>query len=564
MIYLFFFFGVVFGLSLHEPQTIFSHNETTFTDSDFYEEVFRDDWDGYSLTKKRSVFHDILKKELSFLAATQTGLTLHPSIEEQLQTRYSGLLINNTYEHLIARPLIDLNVVKKNIENLLYKVEAHHILIGFSGSVQNTDAVISKTEAKVLADSLFFLLQKEPLDSIVSVFGQYAKDYSIDPSVEKNNGFLGWVPWGRTVMSFQEPLFKLETNVVSKPILTEYGYHLILKTNSAYSSHYYYNIKHYKDLAYKVAQNTLSFDVLKQNALKHDSLLFIEKDFLLYDKNIDSLYVFIKQKQQGQASGNKNMLLGWLRETQNFGLLFVVQNKGFGLKWFINKLEQTPASRIPPINNKNDLIVSIKSLLLQDLVLEKGFYNNIDTTVSFKRDLLNNYKNILYNEYVTSLLNSLPAPDTLEVLVLYNDGVFNKDYVKPLRVVFSEIRVFDEIVAAEIIQKIDFGLNFDSLLVEYGGSIKEPVSKGKNTPLSDVGFNLKVGELSDIVNNKNGSFSIIRVERFLQEEPFSLDLVYSQIERKIITKKQAEIKENLLDYLINLLGVNINYKVLGL
>lgn len=564
MMYIFFFFGLALGLPLYEPEIIFSLNETSFTDSDFYEEVFKDDWDGYSLTKKRSTFNDVLKKELSFLAAHQTGLTLDPLIDKQMQNRYEGLLINNTYEHLIARPLIDLSVVEKNIKNLLYKTEAHHILIGFVGSLQNTEATMSKKEAKALTDSLFILLQKEPLDSIVSVFGQYAKNYSIDPSVEKNSGFLGWVPWGRTVMSFQEPLFKLKTNVVSEPVLTEYGYHLILKTNKDYSSHYYYNDKHYYDLAYKVAQNTLSFDVLKTEALKHDSLLFIENNFILYEKNIDSLYAFIQKKQQGKASGNKNILLDWLDELQSFGLLFVVQNKGFGLKWFINKLEQTPASRIPPMNNKESLILSIKSLLLQDLVLEKGFKNKIDTTVSFQRDLLNNYKNILYNEYVTSLLNNLPAPDSLSVLTLYNEGVFNKDFIKPLRVVFSEIRVFDELVALKIIKNLDSGYNFDSLLVEYGGSIKEPVSSGKTTPLSDVAFSLKVGDLSNVINNKNGSFSIIKIERFLKEEPFSLDLVYSQIERKITTKKQSDIKENLLDYLIDFLGVDINYKVLGL
>ena len=66
-------------------------------------------------------------------------------------------------------------------------------------------------------------------ENIEDVFKKYAINYSIDPSVQNNFGFLGWVPWGRTVMSFQEPLFKLKNLVLSKPIHTEYGYHLILK-----------------------------------------------------------------------------------------------------------------------------------------------------------------------------------------------------------------------------------------------------------------------------------------------------------------------------------------------
>ena len=87
-------------------------------------------------------------------------------------------------------------------------------------------------------------------ENIEDVFKKYAINYSIDPSVQNNFGFLGWVPWGRTVvMSFQEPLFKLKNLVLSKPIHTEYGYHLILKKTSALSSHYYYSKENYTDLS---------------------------------------------------------------------------------------------------------------------------------------------------------------------------------------------------------------------------------------------------------------------------------------------------------------------------
>ena len=564
MIYLFFFLNWILAVTLHNPQTIFSFNEIIYTDSDFYEEVFKDDWDGYSVDKKHSLLKDVLKKELSFIVAQELGINLHPSVSAQLKNRYNGLLVNNTYEHLIARTLINTEVVQKNRNNLLNKAEAHHILIGFSGSVQNTEAVVSQEGAKALADSVYLLLQKEPSENFIDTFGDYAQNYSIDPSVEKNKGFLGWVPWGRTVMSFQEPLFNLELDKVSLPTLTEYGYHLILKTNEARSSYFYYNQSHYNDLAYKVAQNTLSFDILKASAAKHDSLLLESSGLVFYNQNIDSLFAFIQTKKKGQVSGNKNMLIGWLNELENFGVLFVAQNKGFGLKWFIEKLEKTSASRIPPLNNIDNLKLSIQSLLLQDLVLKEGFLNKIDTTVSFKRDLLINYKNILYSEYVSFLLNNIKKPDSLRVSDLYNIGVFNKEYVKPLRVVFSEVRVFSELVVKEIINKLDLGFDFDSLLVQYGGSIKEPVSSGTSTPLNMVAFNLKVGEFSDIVNNKNGSFSIIRIEKFLKEEPFNLSLVYAQIERKIISEEQGVINKNLLDSLIDFLNINVNYKVLGL
>jgi len=563
MKYLVFFIGFSFAVVLYEPKVIFSYNNKQYTDVDFFEQVFKDDWDGFDNHKKRSLYNDYLKRELSYLMAFNKGVHLIPSVKIKLDKTYNGLIINNTYEHLIARPMIDVEVVEKNIKNLLYKAEAYHLLVGFSGSVQNTESHLTQNEAKSLIDSVALLIGGAEGD-LVENFKSFAKTYSIDPSVEKNGGYLGWVPWGRTVMSFQEPLFLLDINVVSPPVLTEYGYHLVLKTDQTFSNHYFYNKKHYTDLAYKVAQNTLLFDSLKIAATKHDSLLLNASGFSFYDKNIDSLFVFLKEKQTTQVSGNKNLLVGWLGELGDFGVLFTANGRGFGVGWFIDKLEKTSSSRIPSLNKKENLVLSLESLFLQDLVLQEGFDNKIDTTTSFNRDILNSQKDILQNEYLSYLLNNIPKPDSIDVIKLYNSGVYNKEFVKPFRVVFSEIRVFDEGVAFSVLSRVNAGENFDSLLVEFGGSIKEPVSVGATSPIAEAAFGLSVGDFSNVINNKNGSFSVLRIERFLNEEPFELSLVYSQIERKIITQKQEDIKVSLLDSLIKNLDIEINYGALGL
>ena len=556
-------FSFCFCVSLYDPQTLFTYKNKNYTDVDFFEQIFKDDWDVFDQQKKLSLFEDYLKKELSVLASQKNGVDLIPSTQIKLQEKFNALLINNTYEHFVARPLIDVDVVEKNIDFLSLKAEAYHLLIGFEGSVQNTDATLSQAGAQALADSLYLLINNKKED-IVDVFSYYAETYSIDPSAKTNRGFLGWVPWGRTVMSFQEPLFNLNIGVVSQPVLTEYGYHLILKTKQDFSSHYYYNKRNYLDLAWKVAQNTLSFDMLKKTATEYDSLILKDSGFAFNETLVDSLFKYIDKQQAVGVSGNKNLLLSWLRDLKDFGVLFTENQKGFGVGWFVDKLEKTPASRIPPISSVENLKLSIRSLFLQDLVLAVGLENKIDTTTSFNKDFTNNRRALLYNEYVSFLLNSVPSPDSTDVIRMYNQGVFNKDFVKPFRVVFSEIRVFDEIVIDSVFNLIKNGAVFDSLLVGFGGSIKEPVSSGANTPLSQAAFSLDVGGLSGIINNNNGSFSIIKVERFLEEEPFSLDLVYSQIERKIISEKQEEIKSNLLNILLKDLDVKINYGVLGL
>lgn len=57
-------------------------------------------------------------------------------------------------------------------------------------------------------------------------FAEAAKKYSIDPSKD-NGGSLGTFPKGVMVPEFQEGLDKLSIGEISKPVKSQFGYHLI-------------------------------------------------------------------------------------------------------------------------------------------------------------------------------------------------------------------------------------------------------------------------------------------------------------------------------------------------
>ena len=136
----------------------------------------------------------------------------------------------------------------------------------------------------------------------------FAFEYSNDPSAKQNKGFIGWMPWGHAVFSFQDPVFNLKNNLLSEPLLTPFGYHLALKTNSSFSNYYYYTPKHYIDLAYKVSQNTLSFDTLKALSSNFDSLLIRDAKIIFNHPSVDSLVFFLEtKKQKEKLLGNKNI-----------------------------------------------------------------------------------------------------------------------------------------------------------------------------------------------------------------------------------------------------------------
>tara|TARA_B100002052_G_scaffold59336_1_gene52304 strand:+ start:1317 stop:2588 length:1272 start_codon:yes stop_codon:yes gene_type:complete len=58
-------------------------------------------------------------------------------------------------------------------------------------------------------------------------FGELASSFSMDPGSKKKGGDLGWVKRGSLLKNFEETVFTIKTNTISKPIETEVGYHVL-------------------------------------------------------------------------------------------------------------------------------------------------------------------------------------------------------------------------------------------------------------------------------------------------------------------------------------------------
>lgn len=78
------------------------------------------------------------------------------------------------------------------------------------------------TRAQQRADSLYRVLTGDSVD-----FAEVAREHSQDPGTAPQGGDLGWFSRGRMVKEFDRAAFSLPDGVVSPPVRTEYGYHLI-------------------------------------------------------------------------------------------------------------------------------------------------------------------------------------------------------------------------------------------------------------------------------------------------------------------------------------------------
>lgn len=103
---------------------------------------------------------------------------------------------------------------KDSIFQLPESVEASHILVMVNDDQTDVAALSKIKDIKAKIDG--------GLD-----FGEAALQYSEGPS-NTQNGYLGQFGKGQMVPEFEEVAFNLEVGVVSEPVLTQFGYHLIL------------------------------------------------------------------------------------------------------------------------------------------------------------------------------------------------------------------------------------------------------------------------------------------------------------------------------------------------
>jgi len=95
------------------------------------------------------------------------------------------------------------------------KIKASHILITLTPSEDDLRAKLS------LADSLYNLI------AAGADFGELAKQFSDDETSSGEGGELGWYGADDLLPGFKDALVGLEVNQVSKPVNSDFGYHIV-------------------------------------------------------------------------------------------------------------------------------------------------------------------------------------------------------------------------------------------------------------------------------------------------------------------------------------------------
>jgi len=133
--------------------------------------------------------------------------------DRMITERYQQQLLNSI---TIARSDVKdfYNTYKDSLPVLPLKAKLSHLLLPTTASDISKEKVFS-----------FLSNLKIEIENGLN-FEDAAKEYSIDPS-KNSGGELGWVKRGLLVKNFETVAFTLEPGVISEPVETQFGFHLI-------------------------------------------------------------------------------------------------------------------------------------------------------------------------------------------------------------------------------------------------------------------------------------------------------------------------------------------------
>ena len=200
-----------------ETKLLASVNGVNITEEEVNEAILSMGQRGQSLMNpqgRQMVLEQLINRKLLLASAKRDLLEFDPEFKKQLAVVKDELLT----KFAISRALEGVKVTDEEVKKFFDEnpaqfqsgetVTASHILVD---SEEKAKEIKAEIEAGTLS------------------FAEAAKAYSSCPSKE-NGGDLGSFGRGQMVKEFEDAAFSLELNIVSEPVATQFGYHLIKVT----------------------------------------------------------------------------------------------------------------------------------------------------------------------------------------------------------------------------------------------------------------------------------------------------------------------------------------------
>ena len=224
------------------------------TEEDVSEAIIAMGQRGQSLNNPQGramVLEQLINRKLLLAGARKELLEFDPEFKKQLNIMKEELLT----KFAISRAIENVKVTDEEAKKFYDENPAAFV----SGNTVTASHILVDSEEK--ANEI-----KADIDAGKITFADAAKQYSSCPSKE-NGGDLGAFAQGQMVKEFEDAAFSSEIGVVTAPVQTQFGWHLILVTDKSESS-----VMAFEDVSEQLKEQLLAEKQQKAYASKINQL----------------------------------------------------------------------------------------------------------------------------------------------------------------------------------------------------------------------------------------------------------------------------------------------------
>ncbi|KPK77464.1 MAG: hypothetical protein AMJ89_02370 [candidate division Zixibacteria bacterium SM23_73] len=500
------------------------------------------------LDRRRDALDKLIQDQVVILGAYKEGLDNEVKNDTAFQKQQDQILLRELYnKEILAKSEVSESELKEHYEKLKEEIHAWHILV----------------ETKAQADSIYQQL-KEGAD-----FGELAKERSIDPSAPNNAGDLGFFGWGRMVPEFQEEAFKLKDGEISRPVETNYGWHIIKLVER----------REVDQPPYEEAKEMIRSNLRRDKTQRRVREYFEElKKKVNFELNEEALDILMSKKTEIppdtlglRRMGDKLEIDRFTDEEKNM-TLFSYKGGQVTVEDFVGQFNNIPPMYRPRLNEKDKIGEAAFQIIVTDILLEIAHDQKLGNTKDFKE----NWQKSMELEMAKRMRSDVILKGvgiTDEEIQSYYDRHPDR-YEKPAEVHIKEILVKTEDEASDILKQLKKGADFEKLAEEktirtyvknQGGDLGS-FRRSRYPELFDAAFQMKKGELKGpikITDQQFGeNYAVIKLIEKKEAEKTPLEEIKDQVTSQARREKDNNIFNQWVDTQKARLSIEINEEVL--
>jgi len=500
------------------------------------------------LDRRRDALDKLIQDQVVILGAYKEGLDNEVKNDTAFQTQQDQILLRELYnKEILAKSEVSESELKRHYEKSKEEIHAWHILV----------------ETKAQADTIYQQL-KEGAD-----FGEMAKERSIDPSAPNNAGDLGFFGWGKMVPEFQEEAFKLKDGEISRPVKTNYGWHIIKLVER----------REVDQPPYEEAKEMIRSNLRRYKTQKRVREFFEElKKKVNFELNEEALDILMSKKTEIppdtmglRRMGDKLEIDKFTDEEKNM-TLFSYKGGQVTVEDFVGQFNNIPPMYRPKLNERDKIAEAAFQIVVTDILLEIAHDQKLESTKDFKESWQKSMElEMAKRMRSTVILKGVGITD--EEIQSYYDRHPDR-YEKPTEVHIKEILVKTEEEASDVLKQLKKGANFETLAEEktlrtyvknQGGDLGS-FRRSRYPELFDAAFPMKKGELKGPIKITDRQFGESYAVIKLIEKKEAEKTPFEEIKDEVTGQARREKDNNIFNQWVNTqkarLTIEINEEVL--